>query len=377
MSLAKQKIIIKKKSSKPYPILKWDETGTCSHSITHTNPKTKCRMFDFDNCLVSTFTSTAMHNVIDTLRLIASDIHTCIVIISNQMGISKGKTTHSDVRKRFQEFSDILNKDLDKFIYLNICYSTVNDVYRKPHTGMFTLYLDIMKDHHNDITYCGDAAGRLKTRSRKKDFSNSDLLFAINCKIPFFVPEQVFSSESVLLPQTKQVSWPNFVAMPDAPKSPTPMVVILVGPQGIGKSAFAKKWAEDTGMVIVSQDILKKKEKVYAEFVKEIKKKGTRGVIIDNTNRDYASRRKFIDVAKSINCETVCVWWDVPKPLSFHMCDVRVELGGKSMAAPAIHIYYKNLEVPNPTNYDEFYCFKGVVEPSNEKFKEAFNMRFS
>ena len=40
--------------------------------------------------------------------------------------------------------------------------------------------------------FCGDAAGRKCVKSNKNDFSNSDLLFAKNCKLRFVTPERFF-----------------------------------------------------------------------------------------------------------------------------------------------------------------------------------------
>lgn len=37
--------------------------------------------------------------------------------------------------------------------------------------------------------YCGDAAGR---KGPPKDFSDTDLKFAINVKLPFLTPEEYF-----------------------------------------------------------------------------------------------------------------------------------------------------------------------------------------
>lgn len=40
--------------------------------------------------------------------------------------------------------------------------------------------------------YCGDAAGRKATAGRKKDFTDSDLKFALNVGIEFKTPENLF-----------------------------------------------------------------------------------------------------------------------------------------------------------------------------------------
>ena len=40
--------------------------------------------------------------------------------------------------------------------------------------------------------YCGDAAGRPKTDTRPKDFSDSDIKFAANAGLKFMTPEELF-----------------------------------------------------------------------------------------------------------------------------------------------------------------------------------------
>ena len=42
---------------------------------------------------------------------------------------------------------------------------------------------------------CGDAAGRPKTATRPKDFSDSDIKFAANAGLRFMTPEQLFLNE--------------------------------------------------------------------------------------------------------------------------------------------------------------------------------------
>jgi bifunctional polynucleotide phosphatase/kinase len=39
--------------------------------------------------------------------------------------------------------------------------------------------------------YCGDAAGRPKTATKARDFSDGDLKFAFNSKLPFYLPEDI------------------------------------------------------------------------------------------------------------------------------------------------------------------------------------------
>ena len=62
--------------------------------------------------------------------------------------------------------------------------STADDKYRKPNIGMWET-LSKMIDIKSAF-YIGDAAGR------KGDFSDSDLKFAENIEIQFYVPEEIF-----------------------------------------------------------------------------------------------------------------------------------------------------------------------------------------
>jgi bifunctional polynucleotide phosphatase/kinase len=74
---------------------------------------------------------------------------------------------------------------------MDIACAFANDVYRKPRTGAWDfLSKNRFVDYATDETirlsilgqsmYVGDAAGRLKTRERSKDFSASDYKMSVN-----------------------------------------------------------------------------------------------------------------------------------------------------------------------------------------------------
>ena len=54
----------------------------------------------------------------------------------------------------------------------------------------------------NECIYVGDAAGRKKSKTYKRnDFSDSDYKFAINCQFKFFTPEEFFLNEKSEYPK--------------------------------------------------------------------------------------------------------------------------------------------------------------------------------
>jgi len=84
--------------------------------------------------------------------------------------------------------------------------ATYSDKYRKPAMGSWEYFLkNYTEDNGKSLDmkksfYCGDAAGRLKTDTKPRDFSDTDRKFAINIGLPFEVPETTFLGEKVKLP---------------------------------------------------------------------------------------------------------------------------------------------------------------------------------
>lgn len=116
-----------------------------------------------------------------------------IIIFTNQAGVESGKVTISDLQKKFKLIQEYLG------IPIIFLAATQSDKFRKPAVGMWELLKDrIFKGSKIDMGesfYCGDAAGRPATATRKKDFTDTDIKFAANVGLKFYTPEQFFLGE--------------------------------------------------------------------------------------------------------------------------------------------------------------------------------------
>jgi bifunctional polynucleotide phosphatase/kinase len=107
--------------------------------------------------------------------------------------VSSGKTTTADLEKKFGA--------LQKHLGIPIVFlaATDSDQYRKPALGMWKHCLEeIFCDftvNMKESFYCGDAAGRPKVGDKPKDFTDTDIKFAINIGIRFLTPEECFLNE--------------------------------------------------------------------------------------------------------------------------------------------------------------------------------------
>tara|TARA_B100001093_G_C26851307_1_gene1025288 strand:+ start:1819 stop:2841 length:1023 start_codon:yes stop_codon:yes gene_type:complete len=103
-----------------------------------------------------------------------------IVIFSNQLGISRGKTSADHIRKKCKQIFEKLE------IPLLFVFASKDDKYRKPRIGMWKDLLKFGLKKRGSF-YVGDAAGR------QKDHSDVDRKFAYNCDIRFMTPEYYFN----------------------------------------------------------------------------------------------------------------------------------------------------------------------------------------
>lgn len=233
-----------------------------------------------------------------------------IVFFTNQLGIKKNKLPVGEFQSKIESLVEILNIPV---IVMAACESDVN---RKPCIGMWNHFCQYYNGgidvHKVDSFYVGDAAGRVEnwTPKMKKDFSCSDRKFAANISITFYTPEEFFLNSN-----KARFSWGEFQPMgidPQALLEPegtsitaaSQEVILFIGPPASGKTTFYCKHLQPQGYIHVNRDTLGSWQKCVAECEKAMEL--GKSVVIDNTNPDVDSRKRYLAVAEKHNIPTRC-----------------------------------------------------------------------
>jgi bifunctional polynucleotide phosphatase/kinase len=282
-----------------------------------------------------------------------------VAIISNQNGVGKCHgLSLEDLKHKLDSILSKLQCPVDVFCAFE------KDQYRKPRTEgwMWLLGRRVIDFSSLPSVYVGDAAGRPKRGHVKKDFSASDLKFAMNCgatvritfqcllfyfvfgNIPlqFATPEAHFlgsvdPANCVFSEDNYGFSWRNYCevcvaatilfinieyllhcfykkrirssnpAVIDSSiiqSSPVrPEIILLVGPPASGKSTFCRtKLSSHTW---VNQDTLKTKARCLS-YAEEALQSGN-SVVVDSTNPTVESRRDWVSLSRQKNVEVCCV----------------------------------------------------------------------
>ena len=201
-----------------------------------------------------------------------------VIIISNQGNISlkdNSKSLQKDnatlVNFKNQMTAVLRQHDLS----INVYAATGQDNYRKPRMGMWQEMLEDYDLNTEGIVYLsgsfyvGDAAGRAKTDTRRKDHACSDRDLAANIGIDFKTPEGFFLSQP---PETFVRDFEptdilalssNKVSPPASAYTKTNLqdIVMFCGSLGAGKSTFYWTNLRPLGYERINQDTLKSRER--------------------------------------------------------------------------------------------------------------------
>lgn len=264
------------------------------------NKKYKFAGFDLDDTLIKTKSKKDFaidendwewnyDNIPDKLRELYDDGYD-IVIITNQAGIEKNKQIGENLKLKLGKIREILNFDFQVYC------STGKNKYRKPNTTFINDFFGGIKFSSKSF-YCGDACGRQCNSKKKKDFSDTDYKFALNCGFKFITPEELFLSEKVIVPVIKYCLDKNILKTQNFNFTPKKLeCIIMVGFQGSGKSTISSLISKKYNYVIINQDVLKTKAKCLKEAIKNLEDK--KCIIIDSTNPSKEHRKEWIDLAK-------------------------------------------------------------------------------
>jgi len=371
----------------------WVQHDTCfvgsSPSLKHS---AKLASFDMDDTIITRKSGAKFpinaddwiflnDKVVPCLKKLAADGFK-IVIFTNQMGVTTGKSKIEDIKKKVANIAAAMD------IEMQVLAATGEDEYRKPGLGMWTLFNQKfngnIKVDMKVSFYCGDAAGRKD--GKHKDFSDSDLKFGLNVGLPFKTPENLFFGEKDKIevkgfnPSTVPETGELIVGKGDKVAFVEKEMVLMVGAPGSGKSTFCVNYLPK--YVRVNRDTLKTKEKCY-KVADEALSQG-KSVVIDNTNPKKEDRRYFIDLAKKHGVKVRCFEVLTPKDICFHndyqriANDKRKHLSGKAGSIP-IHTFFKYKE--EPSTAEGFYEVNKVnfiakfESPADKEFYHLFSKK--
>ncbi|KAK0089927.1 hypothetical protein PV325_004679 [Microctonus aethiopoides] len=288
-----------------------------------------------------------------------------IVIFTNQGALGSGKSKPSEFKRKIERIMEKFQVPIQVFI------ATGRDRFRKPMIGMWETLINKYNDSiivdKNESFYVGDAAGRPKDwqLKAKKDHSMVDRLFALNVQLKFQTPEEHFLGQKPAKYNLPSFNPKNLRADIDLfDPSGTNVdgkcqeIIILVGGPGSGKSNLALNYLKN--YVHINRDTLGSWQKCISSMKQALD--DGKCVVIDNTNPDIASRKRFLDVANTHNVPARCFIMNTSLENAKHNNRFR-ELTDPS------HMVISDIIINSYT--------KNYVEPSiTEGFKEIVRVNF-
>ncbi|XP_015277223.1 PREDICTED: bifunctional polynucleotide phosphatase/kinase [Gekko japonicus] len=266
-------------------------------------PSAKIAGFDLDGTIITTQSGKVFPTGPDDWKILYPEVPRKlkqllsegykVVIFTNQLGISRGRLRPEVFKAKLEAVVERLGIPVQAFV------ATGSGIYRKPVFGMWD---HLCKKANGDLSvslsqsvYVGDAAGRPPNWApghKKKDFSCSDRLKEAPFSLPDFDPRALDPKAQLYDP-------------PDASlTSSSPELVLAVGFPAAGKSTFVKQHLVPAGYAYANRDTLGSWQKCVAVCQSALQ--AGKSAVVDNTNPDLESRRRYIDCAKALGVPCRC-----------------------------------------------------------------------
>nr|XP_033487719.1 bifunctional polynucleotide phosphatase/kinase [Epinephelus lanceolatus] len=301
----------------------WQQIGNLMlYTAAGVRGSEKIAGFDIDGCIITTKSGKVFPTGPDDWKILYPEIQPKlasllkkgykVVFFTNQMGIAKGKLRPEVFKSKVEDILTTLKLPVQVFV------ASGPGIYRKPVMGMWNHLCEKANDgvtvDKTQSFYVGDAAGRPENWApgrKKKDFSCSDRLFALNIGLQFHTPEEFFlgwKSAPYNLPSFDPRKIDSTARLYDPPSasltSSKTEVIVAVGFPASGKSTFFHTHVIPKGYVYVNRDTLGSWQSCVTACERALKE--GRSVAVDNTNPDPESRKRYVDVAKAAGVPCRC-----------------------------------------------------------------------
>uniref|UniRef100_A0A669ELR8 Polynucleotide kinase 3'-phosphatase n=1 Tax=Oreochromis niloticus TaxID=8128 RepID=A0A669ELR8_ORENI len=355
-------------SSKPSLKSSWQQFGSLMvYTAAGVKGSDKIAGFDIDGCIITTKSGKVFPTAPDDWKILYPEIQPKlasllkkgykVVFFTNQLGIAKGKLRPEVFKSKVEDILATLKLPVQVFV------ATGPGIYRKPVMGMWNHLCEKVNLHKHahtacDLHLCSDAAGRPENWApgkKKKDFSCSDRLFALNIGLQFYTPEEYFlgwKRAPYSLPEFNPTKLDSAARLYDPPSasltSSDTEVIVAVGFPASGKSSFFHTHVIPKGYVYVNRDTLGSWQNCVSACERALKE--GRSVAIDNTNPDPESRKRYVDVAKAAGVPCRCFHFSATLEQAKHNNRFREMAPSESKHAKVndmvFHSYKKHFQAP-------------------------------
>ncbi|KAJ8369059.1 hypothetical protein SKAU_G00090870 [Synaphobranchus kaupii] len=363
------------------PMDRWEQVGKLLlFTAAGVTASTKVAGFDIDGCIITTKSGKVFPTSPDDWRILYSEIQPRlarllregykVVFFTNQMGITRGKLKPEVFKSKVEDILSTLKLPVQVFV------ATGAGIYRKPVLGMWEHLCEKANDgvtvDKSQSLYVGDAAGRpvnWAPGKKKKDFSCSDRLFALNIGLPFHTPEEFFlgwKSAPYSLPDFDPRTCDPTARLYDPPDasltSTRQEVIVAVGFPASGKSTFFHTHIIPKGYVYVNRDTLGSWQQCVSACERALKE--GRSVAVDNTNPDLESRKRYVDLCQKAGVSCRCFHFTASLEQAKHNNRFREIMPSQNKHAPVNDMIFHS------------YKNKFVTPSVSEGFSEILQIHF-